>query len=401
MGAGLASSQQLQLLRLLRHPAEEVVLDREVRATVAADHDRDLDELLAAEQRIERDQAGIGCRIRFAGWIGVRAMDDFHPAFRAVDPEHVSLPRRAEVAGIRHRRAAAIAHRSAVGVLDLNLFIVNVAPTVGWILHVIRQAELIPAGRDLVARGVRLLRIVLLKHRALALFLGWRQRVSLRIPRANSSVGAIVVESAEGEDIFRDVAQPPVDEIEVVAALVDAEPAGHLPHAVPPVVVTRPVPGIEVVGELDVDDAPEFAAEDHPLQALVCGRVAVVVGHAHTATALPLGLLHAPHLLAVDDHRLLGDHVTTGLEPRDDMSAVGGVRPDDDQRVRPGFLDHPLDRPRGIEWDRGVDLPEKCLHSGAVDIQNADQLGPVGEIRAAHAAFADQRQDELIDSAGA
>jgi len=129
-----------------------------------------------------------------------------------------------------------------------------------------------------------------LKYRALTLFRRPAPTVDLarRADEARRR-GHSSFKPPKANNFGRRVREPPVDQIEMVAAFVDAQPAGLRAVTVPAVEVTRPVPRIEVVGKLDVHDPSQSTSRIHALESLVGRRYTGSVRHANSAAAPLLG----------------------------------------------------------------------------------------------------------------
>jgi hypothetical protein len=362
---------------------------------------RNVDDFFAAEEREEIDAPLVRRGVGFAGRIAVRTVRDYNAPPGAVDTELVTLPRGAEVAGIDHRGAATVAHSRAVGVLDVDLFVINIPAPSRRVLRVVRQPELVPTGPHGIVRRIILGGVVLAEDRTTPAFLHRVEGTAVFPPRAQRPLGAVVVERPEGEDRFRHVAQPPVDQVEMMAALVDAQSPGLRALAVPAVEIRRAMPSIEVVHEFDIGDPAEFAPQEHALQGAVGRGVAHVVGNLDAAAALFLGRPHASHLLGVDDHRLFHDDVAARLQPRDDVAAMGGIGTGDHERLRPGLGQHAPHGTGRIPRHRAPGLGEERPHALAVRVEDPREHGAVVEVGVPRTVQPEQGQGELVDAADA
>ncbi len=153
------------------------------------------------------------------------------------------------------------------------------------------------------------------------------------------------------------------------------EEAAAVDHApVPPAKVVGAVIGIQVPVEVH---RPHLSDRFCDQQALDLGEdrcVAVVEGHAHVAprSALHIEDLAAPHV--VDRHRFLGDDVAAGEQRPDDEPIVSRILRRDDHGLRPGPLEHGVERVEDVE---SAQMSRHGCGPDRVDVMDADDLSHV------------------------
>ena len=155
-------------------------------------------------------------------------------------------------------------------------------------------------------------------------------------PGAEPAVGGVAVavelEAAAGVDAGRHVADPPVDQVEVVARLVHQQAAGVLLLAVPAAEVVGAVHGVERPLEVHRGDLADLAGRDDLAQGGVPRGVPVVERHDDVPAGLGDRARDPSAARPVDGQRLLDDDVgPRGERPRHQLGVrVVGRGHDDD-----------------------------------------------------------------------
>ena len=198
-------------------------------------------------------------------------------------------------------------------------------------------------------------------------------------------LGRVERPRAVAEDLFRDVVQPPVDQVEMVGGLVDQQRAAAVAVAVPSAEIVGPVLRIERPGVVHAEDLADVAAVEHLLDLAAGGRIAVVERHLHVAPSGGASFEDLATALVVGGHGLFGHHVTAQLHRADDVVAVGDVRPGgDDHAVGLGLGDHPIELIGGVGGHFRVagllQIGVVQLQSAGVDVADADHFGVVAEV---------------------
>ena len=156
---------------------------------------------------------------------------------------------------------------------------------------------------------------------------------------ARSAEGAgapVMAKRAAREDFHRVGGQKPVQKIEVMRRLVDEEAAGVRKDGVPAAKIVGAVLRIEIPVEVDRDDLADRAGDQQLLDALRGRRIAIVEGDVDAPAGAALRFEDAAAVFRGCRHRLFGDHVGAGFEPRHHHVGVGVVGRADDEQYRGG-----------------------------------------------------------------
>ena len=236
--------------------------------------------------RSDRGRSGVdGARVEhrvqpLAGEHGA-ALDDLQlrAAFGAVDRDAIALPRRVGVEGVAERRARRVVDDEREVVLDRDALAEDVA---------VADVPVVLLGVEV--QRLQALVVAKVEFEGIAPVVG---AAGGTIPDAacRGVLGTVELQAARREDAARLAADPPVDEVEVVARLVDEEAPGVLLLAVPAAEVVRAVVGVQHPGEVDGGDPTDRAVLDHLAQRAVARRVAVVEGDDDLAAGAIDGVL--------------------------------------------------------------------------------------------------------------
>ncbi len=313
-------------------------------------------------------------RLVFAGG-GVGELGDveFQAAPAAGDRDPVALPRRVghQVVGELGARRVAHHHRHVVLDGDAGTEDVQVAPVAVLVLGVQVQP-----GQVRAVAHVQRERVVLGRGVAVAALVVGGQAV------AAAALVAVEEQVAPGEDLGGARADPPVDQVEVVAGLVHQQAAGVALVAVPAAEVVRAVAQVEQPLEVHRSDLPDDARAQQVAQLAVDGVVPVVEADGDPAAGALLGGVDAAAALQVGGHRLLGDDVAARLQGGHDVVGVQPVDGAHDDLVDRLGVEHPDEVVGGVGGHGIVpgvgDDPVVDGHAGAVGVAQGDQAAPVG-----------------------
>ena len=193
-------------------------------------------------------------------------------------------------------------------------------------------------------------------------------------------------------------AQPPVDQIEVMARLVDPQRAALRLQPVPAAEVVGAVADVEIPVEVDRADRAELVRREDLLDLDVLRREPIVEADGDLALVALLGFEDRLALLLVDHHRLFGDDVDAAVERADDVFAVEGVDGGNRQEIRLHRVDHLVEVGEGRTVDAEALLRD--LDALRVDVAEADELEHVRiaflQVAAPHAEAADARADDRV-----
>ena len=138
-------------------------------------------------------------------------------------------------------------------------------------------------------------------------------------------LGAVEEQPGLREHGHRCRAEPPVDQIEVVARLVHQQAARVGLVAVPAAEVVGAVAYVQQPLEVHRADLADLPRGQPPADLLVHRVEAVVESYRDGGGALPFGEQDPPGPVRVGGHRLFGDHVSAGGQRGHDVLVVGGV----------------------------------------------------------------------------
>ena len=197
-------------------------------------------------------------------------------------------------------------------------------------------------------------------------------------------LAAVEGEAAHAEHGLGHRVQPPVDQVEVVGALVHQQSSRLVLLTVPSAEVVGAVARVEQVGQVDVDDLTDRALPEQLSDERAAGPPPVVEGHRQRAAGAADRVHDRAALRGVDGHGLLGDRVAAPLHRPDDVPMVECVDRRHDDGVRTGPPDHVVEVGRVEGLDRPAaklvdDVAVVVLHPGWVRVADPDQLAVVLE----------------------
>ena len=191
-------------------------------------------------------------------------------------------------------------------------------------------------------------------------------------PVAAAVLRPVEEQVAPGEDFGGTGADPPVDEVEVVAGLVHQQAAGVVLVPVPAAEVVGPVAQVEQPFEVDRADLSDNAGAQQGVQLAVDRVVAVVEADGDPTAGALLGGVDAAAALKVGGHRFFRDDVAARVQGGHDVVGVQPVHGAHDHLVDRLSVEHPGEVVGVVGGDRVV----SCLrddfvmhgHPGAVGV---------------------------------
>lgn len=204
-----------------------------------------------------------------------------------VDREAVPFPWGREVDRVVDDGSPVVGKEGAVGIFHVDHVVVEVDRLLVRVLRRVLQGGAVGMGSD--ARGLRGVArgIVPLEVGATLPLFFHRKRLAVRGEGAMRAPGAVKCVAPQREDRSGVILQPPVEEVKMVAALVQIQAAGAGQLAVPAQEVAGAVGGIDQVAEVHLHDLPERAAEQEALDGALQGPVAGVEGDSDTPPGFP------------------------------------------------------------------------------------------------------------------
>ena len=290
------------------------------------------------------------------------------PTLGAVEGDPVALPRSEGAQRVRHGGAAGVVDDQVEAVLDGDAVVEHVEIALVAVGGLGVEVEALQQRVGGQVQSERIGRVVVAAERgALA-------------QSAGVGVGlAVELQAAAGVHPGRHVGQPPVDQVEVVGALVHEQTAGDVLTTVPAAEVVGAVGGVEQPLEVHRGDVTDGAVGDQLADHGVARGVAVVERHRQIARRGVHGVHDPAQSTVVDRHRLLGDHIQPALQGGGDVDVVGGVGGGDDQGVRSGLVEQPGQVLGGVGGHLGQTVAVAVVvHPDRVGIAEGHQLAHVG-----------------------
>ena len=192
----------------------------------------DVDPLSSLEDReVVDDLNAVGIGVGQSRTARAAEFHGLNAAVGAVEGQPVALIGRGEVGGVVQQHAVPVLDVGDEGIEDVDLGIehAHIGPVGGEeLLGALEGVDMVVLGEDGGVPGGPAGLVG-----ALHLFGALVAVASVLLGGIEDAVGAVVVQRAEGVDVFRNAVHPPVHQIEVVAGLVDGKTAGVLAHPVP------------------------------------------------------------------------------------------------------------------------------------------------------------------------
>ena len=344
----------------------------------------DPDPLLGVEDRVVINEPPAVLRHGEGDLAHTAPLFGFQPSARSVDGQTISLPRSGEIGGVVKENSVLVAHIRHIGVLNVDLGIKDA--------HVGRvNRPRVKSAGALQIEGIQMVVLHMLtlgaglpsgQIGAVSPFLTGGTVPSVFPGGVELAVGSVVIQGSEGVDRVGDPVDPPVDQVEVVAGLMDGKAAGVLAHPVPTVEIAGAVFDVDVPGEVHMGDPSNALFQQQFPQFPVDRGVAVIEGADDFPFGLLFGLTDPDHILDIGAHGLFADDIEIVLQPLEDVVHMKTVFAHDKEGVRFGLFDHffHLIGPILRKILGFGDLFLADFEAQRVDIQKADHLGGIREI---------------------
>ena len=200
--------------------------------------------------------------------------------------------------------------------------------------------------------------------------------------RIEDAVGTIVVQGTESVDVFGHTVDPPVDQVEVVAGLVDGKTSGVLTHTVPAMEIAGAVLDVDVPVQVNMGDFTDLALDDHLTDLGVDGVVAVVEGADDFTFGFLLSFHDLESISSIGGHGLFADDVDVISKTAGDVFNMETVHADHEQSIGSGFGDH-LVKIGGSIFGDILGFGHSIfadLEAQGVDVKHTDQFGAMFEL---------------------
>ncbi len=222
----------------------------------------------------------------------------------AVESHHVALPGHEGIERVTQVGAVLVAHARHHRILDVHVFAENAAVTIIAVEMLVLQ----------IHRAQPLDGLHIQDHSAFARF---RTTMTALAPVLQAEAigygGSIELAFAHGKNRFRQCAQPPIDQIEMVGGLVHRQATGVFLPAMPAAKVIDAVVGIQHPMKVYREHVADDSAHQQVFDLRSRRRITIVESHRAFSTGAFLRIENALTFVLVNSHWLFGDDITTRL----------------------------------------------------------------------------------------